>query len=125
MTAIGEVEISDISVPAELGYVRVLRLATAGVLSLFEFDHQFVEDVKGAVGEAAALVLGTHGAPGRLRLTMRCDDDCVGVALRGRFDDRPEHAPNEDDLAEVLLEPLVDSFEIDRAQHAVTFEKRP
>jgi hypothetical protein len=124
VTVLSGSEITDVSVPAELGYVRVLRLATAGVCSMFDFDHEFVDDVKAAVGEAAAIVLGTSGAPGRLRLVLRCDEECVSGTVRGWFDVEPDRTRREDDLSEALLRPLVDQFAIDHGRRSVSFEMR-
>lgn len=113
----------ELTVPAELRYVRVLRLTTAGGLSLHDLDVEFVEEVRSAVGEAAALVLGEHGAPGTLRLRVRCDPDLVAVELQGVFEHRPDRAADEDELSRLIMTPLVDQVVVNLGESRVAFEK--
>jgi hypothetical protein len=119
-----EIDELEITVPAALRYVRVLRLAAAGTLSLSDLDVDFVDDVRSAVGEAAALALGEHGAPGTLRLHLRSSDDCVEVEVEGTFARQPERTTEEDDLSRHLLGPLVDHYTVDVRNARVTFSKR-
>ena len=119
-----EIEELEITVPAALRYVRVLRLAAAGTLSLLDLDVAFVDDVRSAIGEAAALALGEHGAPGSLHLRLRTSADCVSVEVQGRFTRRPERTIEEDDLSRHILGPLVDHYTVDLRSARVTFEKR-
>lgn len=119
----GATDAIEISVPAALRFVRVLRLSAAGVLSLREFDVDFVDDVRAAIGEACALVLGEHGAPGMLHLNLRCDDSCVAVVITGRFTGPVEREADDDELSELLLRPLVDVQDVDLRHARVSFEK--
>ena len=124
MRVIGdEKEELEITVPAALRHVRVLRLAAAGTLSLLDLDVDFVDDVRSAIGEAAALALGEHGAPGSLRLRLTANERCVSVEVKGRFTRRPERATAEDDLSRHILGPLVDRYTVDLSSARVTFEK--
>lgn len=120
----GTTDAIELSVPAALRFVRVLRLTAAGVLSLRPFDVEFVDDVRAAIGEACALVLGEHGAPGTLHLELRADDDCVSVVISGRFTGPVERTADDDELSELLLRPLVDTQRIDLRHACVSFEKR-
>ena len=113
---------TEVSVPAEARRVRVLRLVTAATMSLYDFDVDAVENVRTAVDESCALVLGTRGAEGRLGLSISCDDGCVRVQVRGEFDVAPEHGKEDDLRAEQLLRPFVDRYEIDLVHHRVSFE---
>lgn len=117
----GEAQRTEISVPAEKRQVRVLRLVTASTMSLYAFGVDAVEDVRSAVDESCALVLGSHGAEGRLSLVLDCEDDRISVVIRGDFDVAPVHG-NEDDLrAEQMLRPFVDRCDIDLVHHRVSF----
>lgn len=118
----GDIERTEASVPAEERQVRVLRLVTASTMSLYEFGSDAVEDVRSAVGEACALVLGSHGAVGRLNLVISCDDRRVEVVIRGEFDIVPVHGREDDLRAEQMLLPFVDRCEIDLDHHRVSFE---
>ncbi len=118
----GDAQRTEISVPAENRQVRVLRLVTASTMSLYAFGVDAVEDVRSAVDESCALVLGSHGAEGRLSLVLDCDDNCISVVIRGDFDVAPVHG-NEDDLrAEQMLRPFVDRCDIDLVRHRVSFD---
>ncbi len=118
----GAMERTEASVPADDRQVRVLRLVTAGTMSLHEFGTDAVEDVRSAVGEACALVLGSHGAMGRLNLVICCDSRRIEVVIRGEFDIVPVHGREEDLRAEQMLMPFVDHCEIDLDHHRVSFE---
>ena len=114
----------EVTVPAALRYVRVLRLAAAGTLSLQDLNVEFVDEVRSAIGEAAALVLGEHGAPGSLHLHLRSSGEGVAVTVEGTFDHKPERAEYEEDLSKHILGPLVDRFTVDHRRSRVTFEKQ-
>ena len=119
-----EIDELEITVPAALRYVRVLRLAAAGTLSLSDLDVGFVDDVRSAIGEAAALALGDHGAPGTLHLHLRNSGGCVEVEVTGAFDRQPARTSEEDDLSRHILGPLVDHHTVDLPNSRVTFVKR-
>lgn len=117
-----EPERTEVSVPAEARQVRILRLVTAGTMSLHGFGANAVEDVRSAVSEACALVLGNRGAVGRLNLLVVCGERGVQVTIRGDFDIAPEHGREDDLRAQQLFMPFVDHCEIDLDHHRVSFE---
>ena len=118
------VERIEVSVPAELRQVRVLRLVVAGTLSIHDFGVDVVDDVRSAVDESCALVLGDRGAPGRLNLTLQCAPTGVSAVVQGTFVSPPDRAREEDLLPERMLKPFVDSYEVDLTCHRVTFDRR-
>ncbi len=116
-------ERTDISVRAELRQVRVLRLVVAGALSLHDLEMDVVDDVRSAVSESCALVLGDSGAPGRLTLTLHCDQSGVTAEVQGTFDTPPERVPEDTMISERALKPFVNHCEVDLAQDRVTFDR--
>lgn len=119
----GEVERTDLTVPAELRQVRVLRLVVAGTLSLLDVGTDVVEDIRSAVDEACGLVLGKQGAPGWLTLTLLSGAGKVSAEVCGTFSQLPDREPEATQLAESMLRLFVDSCEIDLEHHRVTFER--
>lgn len=117
-------EQTDVLVPAELRQVRVLRLVVAGTLSMHGFGVDVIDDVRSAVDESCALVLGDGGAPGRLCLTLHCAPTGVSAVIQGDFEMSPDRAPADDLLSERVLKPFVDRYEVDLARHRVTFDRR-
>lgn len=117
-------ERTDVSVPADLRQVRVLRLVVAGTLSMHGFGVDVVDDVRSAVDESCALVLGDRGAPGRLSLMLHCSPTEVSAVIQGIFEVPPARAREDDLLSERVLKPFVDHYEVDLARHRVTFDRR-
>jgi serine/threonine-protein kinase RsbW len=129
--------------PAGAEWVRVVRLATAGVASRVGFSYDEVEDIKLAVAEACnnAIIHSTPGA-GTARITVYWqilpDGVRISVADEGRLDPPglPERQPSTpaedapaqdslDDLPEsgmglLLIEGLMDEVEHESGPHSDT-----
>jgi hypothetical protein len=112
-----------LTVPAYPEFVRVVRLTAAGALSLGAYSMRFVDDVRAALSEACALVIGDVGHPGTLDARLEIDGDRLWVEVCGEFADPPTHDAAADRLSERLLEPLVDQYEIDLGRDRVQFSK--
>ena len=79
-----------LTVPADGGYLGVLRTATAGLAARLHFALDEIEDLRIAVDEACAMLLAVATRDAELRLPVRGD--------RGRADRRgdacrPRRAP--------------------------------
>ena len=112
-----------LSVPAYPEFVRVVRLTAAGALSLGAYSMRFVDDVRAALSEACALVIGDVGHPGTLDARLEIDGDRLWVEVCGDFASPPTRDAAADRLSERLLEPLVDQYEIDLGRDRVQFSK--
>jgi len=98
--------------------VRTVRLVAAAVARRTSRDEEFVEEVRLAVGEACALLVGQDvlpgPVPGPVEVRMRLEDRLrVSVVATGSV--APHDAPTSDiDGVEpwALLRGLIDDFEI-------------
>ena len=115
----------ELRVPADPAYLAVLRTATAGLAARLDLTLDEIEDLRIAVDEACALVLGvsgdpldpTTGAPEPIADPLRALD-----TLRATFDLSPQgmtvevsgparSLPGRDSFAWAVLEALVGELE--------------
>ena len=120
----GEVEQTDITVQADLRQVRVLRLVTAGTLSLHDVSTDVVEDLHSAVDEACTLVLGPDDVIGTLNLSLRIEVGMVSAVVRGSFDTCPDRSKETTELATQMLGLFVDTCAVDLDDDRVSFSRR-
>lgn len=96
-------------VPAESRYVRLARLAAAGVAAEAGLDVDGVEDLRVAVNELFALLVDdAEDAQGTVELSFAVDGDTISVDGE-RALDGPE--PEVEDLALEILRVVVDEHE--------------
>ena len=86
----------ELRLPAESGYVAVLRMTTAGLAARLDFTLDDIEDLRMAVGEACALVLENANPEGDLYAAFGLRDGSIRVSVSA------------DALGDI--EPDVDSF---------------
>lgn len=74
----------ELSIPSELGYEKVARDAVAAFARRFGFDHERIEDLKTALGEACinAIEHGNAQTPGlRIAVSCACEGECLTVEI--------------------------------------------
>ncbi|MFC7480218.1 anti-sigma regulatory factor [Luedemannella flava] len=78
-----EGDVVELTVPAEPAYLAVVRTATAGLAARLRFSTDEIEDLRAAVDEACALLLGLPPATMEPALTCRFDlhDDGLTVVV--------------------------------------------
>ncbi|MGN6577857.1 MAG: ATP-binding protein [Nocardioides sp.] len=111
----------SVSIARDAALVRTVRLITAAVARRTGQDEEFVEEVRLAVGEACALMVGSDSAPqlrggGPITVRLRLDDRLVvDVESEGEVvvDDDPD---SDVDGVEpwALLRGLIEDFSIAR-----------
>ena len=107
-----------VAIARDPALVRTVRLVAAAVARRTSRDEEFVEEVRLAVGEACALLVGQDvlpgPVPGPVEVRMRLEDSLrVSVVASGTI--APHDAPTSDiDGVEpwALLRGLIDDFEI-------------
>lgn len=117
----------SISIARDPALVRTVRLIAAAVARRSGRDEEFVEEVRLAVGEACALMVGTDAAPelqGAGPITVRLDlDDRLSVHVASEGEVTIED-PADGDLDGVepwaLLRGLIEDFEISREATSTT-----
>ena len=101
MTAGGAVELE---VPAGVEYVRLVRMVVASLAGARrDLDGDRLDDLRLAVSEACALVVG-RGSAGRLAVSCREEPDAFVVDVF----DGPDDANEDNGLAFALIRALVD-----------------
>ena len=100
----------SIRLPAASAYLSVLRTATAGLAARLDFTLDEIEDLRIAVDEACAMLLG-RPCPGT-DLTAEFELTGPGDAGPGRGQRRSgSSAPNRDDFAWMVLTALADDVD--------------
>lgn len=112
-----------LTVPSYPHFIRVIRLTAAGALSLGDYSIRFVDDVRAALSESCALVMGQVGHAGEITVVLDMRDERIDVEVAGMFATPPMRDYAADRLSERLLEPLVDHFSIDLDHNRLTFAK--
>jgi serine/threonine-protein kinase RsbW len=93
----------DLVVPADPAYLSVMRTATAGVATQLDLTVDEVEDLRIAVDEAGALLLGGVQHPTHeLSTTFTVDPHRMSV----RIDGPPASLPEENSFAWTVLNAL-------------------
>ena len=117
----------SVSIARDAALVRTVRLIAAAVARRTGQDEEFVEEVRLAVGEACALMVGSEAAPelrggGPITVRMRIEDR-LGVDVESDGPVLAEDAPDSDvDGVEpwALLRGLIDDFSISREGTSTT-----
>jgi anti-sigma regulatory factor (Ser/Thr protein kinase) len=110
----------SVSIARDPALVRTVRLVAAAVARRTSADEDFVEEVRLAVGEACALLVGSEsvdaGSAGPVEVSMRLEDR-LRVVVRTAGEVTVGDAPASDvDGVEpwALLRGLIEDFEIQR-----------
>jgi serine/threonine-protein kinase RsbW len=72
---------AEVRLPADRAYVAVLRMATAGLAARLDFTLDDIEDLRMAVGEASAILLGSARPGGRLIARFQLNGDRIEVEV--------------------------------------------
>jgi len=75
-------------VPADGGYLSVLRTATAGLAARLKFSLEEIEDLRIAVDEACAMLIGLVGAQTEVTSEFELTGDAVSVSVSVPVDRR-------------------------------------
>jgi serine/threonine-protein kinase RsbW len=116
-----------LSVPAESRYVRLVRLAAAGVATDAGFDVDDVEDLRVAVNELYTLMVDdAEDSSASVELTYTQVDGAVTVVGVRRVDGEITAPDGPEDLALEILRVVVDehSFEVEGGERRFSVTKR-
>jgi serine/threonine-protein kinase RsbW len=111
--------IVEFSIPSDPTYVRVARLVTGDMAERAGFSVDELDDVRLAVDELCAMLIGDARAPLELRL-QALDGELVVEAKTAAA--RVPGAPS--DLSEMLLRALVDSCTFEVSEHGTSVVMR-
>lgn len=111
-----------LSVPAETGWVALIRSTAVAVASRAGFDIEQLEDVRLAVGEAAGL-LAANAEPGTLLdVLFEVHEESVLVSITGRCEGAV--LPDQDSFAWAVLAALVVDLRAEETSDGVTISLR-
>lgn len=115
-----------LTVPATAAAVRITRVGAAGLATRAGFTYREVEDVRLAVGEAAAaLALGNgvegEGSHGRLVVVYTVRPSGLSVELQ--VEDETDRPAPISELAAAVLDASVDAWETSAADRRIVLHK--
>lgn len=111
-----------LSVPAETGWVSLVRSTAVAVASRAGFDLEQLEDVRLAVGEAAGL-LAANAQPGTvIDARFELEPDGVLISVTGKCESSV--VPREDSFAWAVLAALVVDLWAEETPDGVTISLR-
>ena len=115
-------DVIRMTIPAVLAFVRVPRVAIAGLATRSGFSYDEVEDLRLAIGEVCQVLLDGADRDGTLTIDFTVDRGRIGVEVSsdgpaGRADGAGER------LAEQILQATVGSIEVTDDGRRITFDK--
>jgi serine/threonine-protein kinase RsbW len=76
-----DVDVIELTVPAQNGFLAVVRTATAGLAARLSFTLDEIEDLRIAVDEACVMLLGLPGPPAPQEARLTCQFRVTTEAL--------------------------------------------
>ena len=101
-----------LSIPASPEFLRLARLAAAGLASRMGFTYDEVEDLRIAIDELCFSLVGNTGRAGTIVLRYWMQDDGLAVEGVGQFDDGMGTSPALSPLSQQILKAVVDEHEL-------------
>ncbi|MGE0819581.1 MAG: ATP-binding protein [Candidatus Nanopelagicales bacterium] len=111
-----------LSVPAETGWVSLVRSTAVAVASRVGFDLEQLEDVRLAVGEAAGLLAANAVPDTLLEVRFEVEEESVLVAITGHCEGSV--LPQQDSFAWAVLAALVVDLWAEETPDGVTISLR-
>lgn len=105
-----DADVVELQVPAAAAYIAVVRTAAAGLAARVDLTLDRIEDLRIAVDEACALLVGPgteHGSGRTLRCLFVINEVSLVVEVSGPRTDLPERSA----FAWAVLSALVDGIE--------------
>jgi len=107
----------QLTVPADAAFVGLVRSTAAHTAAHAHLDMDQIDDLRLAVDEAFALVIGTSGVTGDVSMTFSITTQGLGISLTGP---RGVEAPEQGAFAWVILSALVGDAASEVADGQVT-----
>ncbi len=98
-----------ISIPASPMYLSVVRLVTAGLAARMKLTVEDIDDLKIAVDELSAYLIGAQGRDGTLEIHWQLHDDKIEISGRGRFSPSDKIRTELTELSQAILDTVVDT----------------
>ena len=101
-----------LSIPASPEFLRLARLAAAGLASRMGFTYDEVEELRIAIDELCFSLVGNTGRAGTIVLRYWMSDDGLIVEGAGQFEDGMGSSPSLSPLSQQILKAVVDEHEL-------------
>ena len=101
-----------LSIPASPEFLRLARLAAAGLASRMGFTYDEVEDLRIGIDELCFSLVGNAGRPGTIVLRYWMGEDGLTVEGAGLFEDGMGESPALSPLSQQILKAVVDEHEL-------------
>jgi serine/threonine-protein kinase RsbW len=111
-------------VPATAANARIARIAGVGLATRLGFSPSEAEEVRLAIGEAWAILLGSRDHDGNVELTFCTDDEGMVIEIVADLPRTRRTAPDRTAVAERLLARVVDDLDVSPDRKAVRLHKR-
>ena len=115
-------QVVRLSVPAEAGWVSLVRSTAVAVASRLELDLDALEDLRLAVGECAAMAVAGAPEGSTLDAVLELEGDQVRVTVSGAG--HLDSLPAKDTFAWALLEALVVDISVEQTSDGVAISLR-
>jgi serine/threonine-protein kinase RsbW len=103
-----------ITIPASPAYLRVVRLVAAGLASRISFTVDDIEDLKIAVDELSAYLIGSQGRDGVLEVSFTLYDDRIEIAGAGVYESEYRIRTELTDFSRMILDTVADEAVLDQ-----------
>jgi serine/threonine-protein kinase RsbW len=113
-----------LDLPAQPEFARVARVAGGGLAARLGFSYDEVEEVRLAIGEAWAIVLGSEQEDGRVEVRFGVGLESMSVELIASVPgprERPDVSPAADPVD--VLRRITDELDLDAGRRRLRFEK--
>ncbi len=120
----GDTDVISLTIPSATRFVRLARIGVASLARRKGMSVRSIDDLRLAIDETFALLLGDVDRVGAVDVTFEIDDHEVAVIVVARLEDGPPQIVEEDRTRfDVVLEDLVDRVDVDDERGAVQFSK--
>ncbi len=119
-----DTDVISLTIPSAARFVRLARIGVASLARRKGMSVRSIDDLRLAMDETFALLLGDREHKGSVDITFEVDDHELVVIVVTRLQDGPPKIVDEDRMRfDVILEDLVDRFTVDDERGAVQFLK--
>ena len=113
-----------LAIPASPEFLRLARLAAAGLASRMGFTYDEVEDLRIAIDELCFSLIGTEGRAGNIVLRYRMETQGLVVEGVGQFEDGMGVSPALSPLSQQILKSVVDEHDLTIGKDGPEFRLR-
>jgi anti-sigma regulatory factor (Ser/Thr protein kinase) len=118
----GTADVIRMTIPAVLSYVRLPRVAIAGLATRSGFSYDEVEDLRLAIGEVCQVLLDGADRGGKLSIAFTVERGHIGVEVASDGPAGRHDGPSER-IAGQILEATVGPVEVSEEGRRIRFDK--